>query len=224
MGCRGVNSSSHQQNPPRWPQVMEAAYTKFRTEQLGAVPLKTESQDTRLGDIKTFLSNDDVRSPAQVMQGELNDIGQGDDPANALYALTGQRSTMVQASELSNQNHAWQLLGQAQQQGRPMILSTNALPNMPHDGLVKGTWDADPAKRSGHAYMVQEVSQAANGDVMLTLVNPWGNNSSATQLDTKDFKDSSSPVVQVKLKDIVANGHLECIEIGPVSAPPPAQH
>jgi len=73
---------------------------------------------------------------------------------------------------------------------------------------------------SGHTYIVKNVSKDANGDVVLTLVNPWGHNNDSTQVEAKDLKDPSSPVVQVKLKDIIANNHLEDIEIGTAPAVP----
>ena len=86
--------------------------------------------------------------------------------------------------------------------------------------IEKGTWNKDPAQRSGHAYIVKNVSRDANGDVVLTLVNPWGHNNDSTQVEAKDVKDIHSPVVQVKLKDIIANKHLEDIEIGTAPAAP----
>ena len=193
---------------------------------MGAVNLDTESEDNRLNDlgtdIKTLSRNEkgaSVRS-TQIMRYELKDIGQGDFPMNALYALTGQRATTIPASNLSDQNSAFNQLSQAQKEGRPMILNTNGMKDMPHDGLVKGDWNKDPAKSSGHAYIVKSVSKDANGDVVLTLVNPWGNNHNSDQVEAKDVPDPSSPVVQVKLKDITATGHLGDIEIG--AAPPAA--
>jgi ribosomal protein L12E/L44/L45/RPP1/RPP2 len=153
--------------------------------------------------------------PNESIQDELHHIGNGGNSADALYTLTGQRDTSsVQASALSDPNKAYATLHHALDQKRPVLLETNAMHDMPHDGLVKGTWNANPAaKRSGHAYIVERVYKDPQGDVMLTVRNPWGNNN-----DPRQGVNSSSPTVEVKLKEIIANGHLDRIEVGPAPA------
>jgi hypothetical protein len=87
-----------------------------------------------------------------------------------------------------------------------MLLSTNPMKDMPTDGLVKGD------QNSGHAYMLEGVSKDPAGNVMLTLRNPWGNN-----YDPSQGVSSADPHVTVNLKDIIKNGHLESIDIGPAA-------
>lgn len=188
----GVDSQRYwnkQENPPLWPQVMETAYAKLQAEH-----------------------------PKESIQDELAHIGKGGYPSNTIYALTGQHDTTVPASALQDQNKAYTQLHQALQEGRPMLLSTDAMKDMPHDGLIKGEWDNDPAKRSGHAYMVEKVTKDANGDVMLTVRNPWGRNN-----DKAQGVDSPDATTHVKLKEITGNGHLQSIDIGPAPTYPHAR-
>ncbi len=170
--------------PPLWPQVMESAYAKLQAEY-----------------------------PKEPIKDELAHIGKGGYSSNTIYALTGQHDTTVPASALQDQGKAYTQLHKALQEGRPMLLSTNAMQDMPHDGLIKGEWDNDPAKRSGHAYMVEKVTKDAHGDVMLTVRNPWGRNN-----DKAQGVDSPDATTHVKLKEITGNGHLQGIDIGPAPA------
>jgi hypothetical protein len=58
--------------------------------------------------------------------------------------------------------------------------------------------------------MLEGVSKTASGDVMVTVRNPWGHNN-----DKSQGVNSPDPTVTVNLKDIIKNGHLEDIQIGP---------
>ena len=164
---------------PLWPSVMEAAYAK----------MSEHSKET--------------------INDGLNRIGGGGYPANAMYALTGERDQSVSASKLDKMgiDAAYTELSGAIKEGRPMLLSTNPTKDMPTDGLVKGD------KNSGHAYMLEGVSKDQAGNVMLTLRNPWGNN-----YDPSQGVSSPDPLVTVNLKDIIKNGHLESIDIGPAAS------
>lgn len=176
-------------NPPLWPQVLESAYAKLNADK-----------------------------PQETMQDELQHVGKGGHASNAIYALTGQHDETVSAKILSNTDMAYDRLQQAVKEGRPMLFNTNPMQAMPNDGLVKGTWTEDPAQRSGHAYMLVGVSKDKDGNVMLTLRNPWGNN-----MDPKEGVNSADPLVTVNLKQVVDNGHLQSIDIGPAAAPLPDQ-
>jgi len=142
---------------------------------------------------------------------KLDDLGRGGYAAKAIYALTGKPSQTVQAAALADQNFAHERMRTALQEGRPMMLNTNGMKTMPNDGLVKGDWDETLDRAStGHAYMLERVSKDAHGDVMVTVRNPWGTNRNESQGVYSD-----DPEVTVKLKDILANGHLQSIDIGP---------
>lgn len=184
----GVDSSRYWTKPeraPLWPEVMESAYAKLNAEY-----------------------------PNEPIADELHHIGKGGYPSNTIYALTGQHDTTMPASALRDQDKAYTQLHQALQEGRPMLLSTNAMKDMPQDGLVKGEWNiTDPTKSSGHAYMVEKVTKDALGEVILTVRNPWGRNN-----DPSQGVNSPEPTVNVKLKEIIDNGHLQGIDIGPEPA------
>lgn len=164
---------------PLWPSVMEAAYAKMSEH-----------------------AKEDI-------QAGLHRIDGGGYPTNAMYALTGEHDQSVTASKLDKMGMeaAYKELDGAIKDGRPMLLSTNPMKDMPTDGLVKG--DAN----SGHAYMLEGVTKDQAGNVMLTLRNPWGNN-----YDPSQGVSSPDPQVTVNLKDIIENGHLQSIDIGPAAS------
>lgn len=190
VGVDGLDTKFNGKGP-LWPEVMESAYAKMQAE----------------------------HKPNETIQDELQHIGNGGRASNTIYALTGQHDQTVSAQALSDTGKAYEQINKALGEGRPMLLNTNPMKDMPTDGLVKGEWsDADPSKRSGHAYMVEGVSKDKDGNVMVTLRNPWGNNQFAAQGVT-----SNDPTVTVNLKDIIQNGHLQSIDIGPVPGKTPDQ-
>ena len=117
----------------------------------------------------------------------------------------------VQASQLRDADKAYELLSGSINEGRPVLLATNPMKDMPTDGLVRGTYAGEGNRfNSGHAYTVEGISREADGSVSLTLRNPWGNNKFSGQ-----GVDSPDPLVHVSLKTILDNGHLENVTIGP---------
>jgi hypothetical protein len=184
----GVDSKGYWHGPgpaPLWPEVMEAAYAKL-----------------------------EATRPEEPIGDELNHIGRGGWPRDAIFALTGQHDTRLPAAEMHDPDKTYARLHEALQEDRVMVLITNPMREMPHDGLVKGEWDnKDPARRSGHAYVVEAVYKDAQGEVMLKLRNPWGTNKAQ-----KYGVNSDSPIVDVKLTTILDNGHLQGVDIGPAPA------
>ncbi|WP_139382680.1 hypothetical protein [Luteibacter sp. 22Crub2.1] len=83
-------------------------------------------------------------------------------------------------------------------------MSTNYMKTVPNDGLIQGDHGV------GHVYMVEGVSKDAQGNVAMSLRNPWGHNHAPGM-----GIDSLSPTVQVDLKTVLDNGHLDDLEIGP---------
>ncbi|PKU22194.1 C2 family cysteine protease [Telmatospirillum siberiense] len=146
---------------------------------------------------------------------ELRDIGNGGDPCSVFYVLTGKDGQAFSADQLRDKQKAFSELHDALQAHRPVVLNTNGMKDNARDGLVKGEWSE--TRRSGHAYMVEAVALDRRGNVMVTVRNPWGTNADAAQ-----GVDTNAPTVQVKLNQIVENGHLNNIEIGPLPAPRPA--
>ena len=170
---------------PAWPTVMEVAYAK-----LNAV------------------------SPTATTNADLAHIGGGGWPRDPIHALTGQSGTReVPAAQLRDQNKVYDLLSHAIHDGSPILLVTNPMKDTPHDGLVKGEYyGPNSPKNSGHAYMLEGVGRDRNGDVTLTLRNPWGHNNYPTYGVSSD-----KPEVHVSLKTILDNGHLENVTVGPAA-------
>jgi hypothetical protein len=87
---------------------------------------------------------------------------------------------------------------------RPVILTTRAVEGAPNDGLV--TSDAG----GGHAYAIENISKDQSGNVTIRARNSWGHN-----MDPPHGVSSQSPTVDVDLKTILENRHLQQIDFGP---------
>jgi hypothetical protein len=160
---------------PVWPAVMEAAYAKL-----------SEKKDEN------------------ITQG-FDHISHGGWTKDTLYALTGEKSQTISASSLKDMklDDAYTKISTDLKEGRPMLLSTNPMPEKMNDGLVQGD------RGGGHAYMVEGISKDQNGNVALTLRNPWGHNQAPDM-----GVDIKSPNVDVDLKTILQNGHLQGLDVG----------
>ncbi len=141
-------------------------------------------------------------------QGFKNIGGDGGYSKDAVYTLTGEKTQNLSASSMKHMgvDAAYVKLDAALKEGRPVLLGTNPMKDKPTDGLVQG----DLAKNSGHEYILEGISKDAHSNVKLDLRNPWGHNYAPSQGVT--VKDSN---VQVDLKTILSNGHLDSIDIGP---------
>ena len=161
---------------PIWPAVMEAAYAE---------------QQERQGE--------------GMVQG-LSRIGGGGYPKNAIYALTGEQPNRVSAHDAKSVpvDQMYDRLNGALQEGRPVLLSTNYMKDVPNDGLIKGDGN------SGHVYMVEGATKDAAGNVELTLRNPWGHNIAPGM-----GINSPNPITKVDLKTVLENGHVDELAIGP---------
>ena len=172
--------------PPAWPAVMETAYAKLN-----------------------------ATSAANTTTADLDGIAHGGWPKDAIHALSGQSDAReVQASQLRDTNKAYDLISGSIKEGRPVLLATNPMKDVPTDGLVKGEYYGEGNRlNSGHAYTVEGISRKADGSVSLTLRNPWGHNNLPVQ-----GVNCADPVIHVGLKTILDNGHLENVTIGPAAA------
>lgn len=146
------------------------------------------------------------QQPNETMDDRLNKIGDGGWPKNAIYALTGESPMRVSAHDAkqATPEKVFDQLDGALKEGRPVLLTTNYVRTVPTDGLIQGD------NGVGHAYIVEGVSKDAQGNVTMSLRNPWGHNHAPGQ-----GIDSLSPTVQVDLKTVLDNGHLDELDIGP---------
>jgi hypothetical protein len=161
---------------PSWPAVMETAYAKMAM---------TDGETLDKGFDKT---------------------GNGGWPQDALYGLTGERSTSVSDYSLRHTTleRAHDRIERALKEDRPVILTTRAVEGSPNDGLV--TSDGG----GGHAYVIENVRTDQSGNVTIMARNPWGHN-----MDPSHGVSSQSPTVDVDLKTILENRHLQQIDVGP---------
>lgn len=146
------------------------------------------------------------QQPTETMDDRLSKIGHGGWPKNAIYALTGESSKNLSAHDAkqATPEKVFEQLDSALKEGRPVVLSTNFMKTVPTDGLIQGD------RGVGHVYIVEGVSKDAQGNVAMSLRNPWGHNYAPGH-----GINSLSPNVQVDLKTVLDNGHLDDFEIGP---------
>lgn len=147
----------------------------------------------------------------ETIEKSLDDLGHGGYPKNAMYALTGDSGSRISGNEAKGLplDKVYDRVQGALDEGRPVLLNTNYMKTMPTDGLIKGDGG------SGHAYMVEDISKDAQGNVSITARNPWGMNiSHGLGIESPD------PLVKVDLKAALANGHIDDLEFGPK---PPVQ-
>ncbi|GAA0913323.1 hypothetical protein GCM10009552_29150 [Rothia nasimurium] len=136
----------------------------------------------------------------------LDGIGHGGYPKSAMYALTGETSSRISGHEAKGLplDKVYDRIYGALDEGRPVVLNTNYMSSVPTDGLIKGDGG------SGHAYMVEGISKDPQGNVAVTVRNPWGMNvSHGLGIESPD------PLVKVDLKTALGNGHVDDLEFGP---------
>ena len=146
------------------------------------------------------------KEPSETMEQRFNKIGNGGYPKDAICALTGETPLRVSATD-AKQATPEKVFGQldgALKAGRPVLLSSNFVKTMPTDGLIQGDHGA------GHVYIMEGVSKDNQGNIAMTLRNPWGHNVAPTY-----GTNSPSPTIEVDLKTVLDNGHVDDLQIGP---------
>jgi Calpain family cysteine protease len=130
-----------------------------------------------------------------------NKIDQGGWARDAMFALTGTKGVDLSRSEANNIGEAkvFERINNAMTSGRAVTLSTDPESGKKQDGLI-----------DNHVYMVTRVYKDKNGDMMVDLRNPW-----ATNTPVGEGKDSTSPTVTVKFKDVLNSGGFEEFNVGP---------
>ncbi len=145
--------------------------------------------------------------PNQNLDDGLAKIGGGGNTPASMYTLTGVHDETLSAKSINKMgmDAAFTKLDAAMKEGRPMLLSSAPVgPDTPPDGLIRGDHGM------GHAYMLEGVSKDPDGNVMLTVRNPWGTNVAPDQgVNQKDAE------ITINLKDVLQHDHLYNIEIGP---------
>jgi Calpain family cysteine protease len=130
-----------------------------------------------------------------------NKIDQGGWARDAMFALTGTKGVDLSRSDANNIGEAkvFERINNAMTSGRAVTLSTDPESGKKQDGLI-----------DNHVYMVTRVHKDKNGDMMVDLRNPH-----ATNMSAGEGKDSTSPNVTVKFKDVLSSGGFEEFNVGP---------
>lgn len=119
---------------------------------------------------------------------------------DAMFTLTGTDGDDVSNAFVSTfgPDVAYEVIRQAMADGRPVTLSTDPEnKGAPEDGLA-----------DNHVYVVEEIYKDEDGQVMVTLRNPWGQNNT-------EGKTNDSPLITVPLEQITEDGGFEYFNIGP---------
>jgi hypothetical protein len=114
-------------------------------------------------------------------------------PTNAFYALTGNKGDEIKPAEVSTPqdiDRVYNQLSTALAANRPVSIGSGAeKPGAGDDGLLD--W---------HVYNLEKISKDKNGDVVLTLRNPLGDNNDG------EAPDSNSPTIDIKLSELSSRG------------------
>ncbi|WP_102284248.1 C2 family cysteine protease [Ottowia massiliensis] len=162
-------------NGAAWPMVLETAYAKM---------------------------NDS--NPADGLKEGFDKIGEGGWPGDAMFTVTGKESHTVSFSSgfgsildgypKLQQEAVYQKVSGALAEGKPVTLSVHG------ESLLDQIMGKKDNLADNHAYMVTGIRKDANGEIMVTVRNPWANNNDGEGID------SSNAEIEVKLSDLHASG------------------
>ncbi|MBP6750412.1 MAG: hypothetical protein KA144_12290 [Xanthomonadaceae bacterium] len=130
-----------------------------------------------------------------------NKIGNGAWARDGMFALTGEKGTDISRDQANSlgESKVFDQVSQAIKDGRPVTLSTDPESGTKQDGLV-----------DNHVYMVNKVYKDKDGEMMVELRNPWGQNQ-----NVGEGKDTNSATITVKFKDVLSTAGFEEFNIGP---------
>jgi hypothetical protein len=153
--------------------------------------------------VETAYAKHAVR-PGEVLKDGFDRIDNGGWPKDALFALSGAPSDQLSGSRLKHQkvSEVYEDLKHDLDEHRPIVLSTNPVNLKEEDGLLSSDNGA------GHAYMVEGIRKV-DDQVKITLRNPWGHN-----MAPEHGVHSKDATVEVDLKTITENGHIQVFDRG----------
>lgn len=153
--------------------------------------------------VETAYAKHAVR-PGEVLKDGFDRIDNGGWPKDALFALSGAPTDQLSGSRLKHQkvSEVYEDLKHDLDEHRPIVLSTNPVNLKEEDGLLSSD------KGAGHAYMVEGIRKI-DDQVKITLRNPWGHN-----MAPEHGIHSKDATVEVDLKTITENGHIQVFDRG----------
>ena len=153
--------------------------------------------------IETAYAKHAVR-PGEALKDGFDRIDNGGWPKDALFALSGAPADQLSGSRLKHQrvSEVYEDLKHDLDEHRPIVLSTNPVNLKEEDGLLSSDQGA------GHAYMVEGIRKV-DDQVKITLRNPWGHN-----MAPEHGVHSKDATVEVDLKTITENGHIQVFDRG----------
>jgi len=153
--------------------------------------------------IETAYAKHAVR-PGEILKDGFDRIDNGGWPKDALFALSGAPADQLSGTRLKNQklSDVYEDLKHDLDERRPVVLSTNPVNLTREDGLLSSD------KGAGHAYMVEGIRKV-DDQVKITLRNPWGHN-----MAPEHGVHSKDATVEVDLKTITENGHIQVFDRG----------
>jgi len=153
--------------------------------------------------VETAYAKHAVR-PGETLKDGFDRIDNGGWPKDALFALSGAPADQLSGSRLKHQkvSEVYEDLKHDLDEHRPIVLSTNPVNLKEEDGLLSSD------KGAGHAYMVEGIRKV-DDQVKITLRNPWGHN-----MAPEHGVHSKDATVEVDLKTITENGHIQVFDRG----------
>ncbi len=123
-------------------------------------------------------------------------------PGDAFFALTGQQGNDIDPSVFSTPegaDQAYKEISDALAAKQPVVMGS----------LIESTGSGEDGLLDRHAYTVESIYKDTNGEMMVGLRNPLGQNNDG------EAPDSNSPTVDIKLSELTSRNSLYGFSIGP---------
>ncbi|ADG99054.1 hypothetical protein Srot_2619 [Segniliparus rotundus DSM 44985] len=167
-----------------WPAVMEAAYAKL-----------LDGEYARYTDVKKFMNPVELGLKIAEASNEKNPLWAGGDVDQGMASVTGETGSYVPAALSS-----YDAIASAIAERRPVTMGTRPSTQTFQDRLV-----------FNHQYTVLGIAKNANGEVTLTVRNPWGTNEGVPGVPKP-----SDASVAVDLRQALADKVIGSFDIGPL--------
>jgi hypothetical protein len=153
------------------------------------------------------------RNHADGLDQGYNDMN-GGHPRDAMFTLTGHKGndTLLLGTTFGDKllpgepfnEHVYNTIRQALDSGRAVTLDTSFI-------------DTDDGLAGSHVYIVEDISKNEQGEIVVTLRNPWASNPVG-----EGKPNEGSPTITVKLKDLLGSGRFFTTSTEPrIMAPGP---
>jgi uncharacterized protein YukE len=188
-GASGLDDRDTGHTGYLWPAVLECAVAKMTEDDYGARPDPHHPGHTY---DSWYHTTNPVDAGMHIMQDGSTDQG--------MAVVSGHTGTFTAASLGS-----YDAIAAALANHQPVTMGTTAAPG--------GDREFEDTLAHSHAYTVEGIAKDSNGNVQLTVRNPWGSNSGIPGTE-----GTSDGVVTVDLATVLDDGVVGSFDIGPTAS------